>query len=161
MWRGLREGAYSWAEGVLSVTSSTPPTPEEIQARADEFIGHVTIQDMNRYSQLAGEYLRARQNLQQLGEGGQITGDAIFSPPWSKTVGNPAVPTRYRLRVQREIEVRGFTRITRTEWATYEFSGPITSIADLLNQANTLFAQADYNARASINQILDYSIETV
>lgn len=161
MWGALHDAARSWAEGVLRVTQAATPTAEQIDAAARGLIGRVTIQDMNRYSALAGEYLRARQNLQQLGETSQIEGTAIFQPPWSTTTGNPAVPTRYRIRVLRSITVRGFTQIQREEWATYEISSPLTTVADALNQANQLFAQADYNSRASINQVLDYSIETV
>lgn len=161
MWSSLKTAANDWAKGVLSVTSAVPPTDEQITATAHQLIGHVTIQDMNRYAQTVGEFLRAKQNLQELGTDYQITGDAIFSPPWSKTADNPAIPTRYRIRVLRSITVRGFTHIQRNEWATYELSGPLTNVADALQQANTLFSQADYNSRASINEILDYQIETV
>jgi hypothetical protein len=161
MWNGLRRGAYSWVERTLRVTSPTPPTVEEITAKANEFISHVTILDMNRYTKLAGEFLKARNNLHSLGPGDQIDGPSIFTPPWAKTADNPAVPTRYRIRVLRSIEYRGFTRINRDEWASYELTGPITSIQDAIDQANTLFSQADYNSRTSINAILDYSIEVV
>jgi hypothetical protein len=161
MWNALRQGANSWAASVLNVTNPTPPTDAAIAAKAQELIGHVTIQDMNRYTSLAGEYLRAKQNLHQLGTDLQINGNAIFSPPWATTVGNPAVPTRYRIRVLRDITVRGFTSIQRNEWSTYEISGPLTNVADALNQANTLFSQSDYNSRASINAILDYTIEAI
>jgi hypothetical protein len=161
MWSTLRTAASDWAQGVLSVTSAVPPTAEQISAKAAQLIGHVTIQDVNRYSKTVGEFMRAKQNLTNLGTDYQITGDAIFSPPWARTAGNPAIPTRYRIRVQRSIMVRGFTQIQRTEWATYEITGPLTNVADALQQANTLFSQADYNARASINDILDYSIEII
>jgi len=161
MWNGLRSGAYSWAEGVLNITSAEPPTPEQITAKAQQLIGHVTIQDMNRYTKLAGEYLRAKQNLQTLDPGQQITGNSIFVPPWNNTADNPAVPTRYRIRVLRSITVRGFTQIERNEWSTYEITSPLTNIEDALNQANTLFAQTDYNSRASINEVLDYTIEAI
>ena len=161
MWSSLRTAAENWAQGVLSVTSAVPPTAEEISATARQLIGHVTIQDMNRYSKTVGEFLRAKQNLKAGGHDNQITGDSIFNPPWSKTGLNPAVPTRYRIRVQRSLTFRGFTHVPRVEWATYEISGPLTSAADALDQANTLFSQADYNSRVSINGILDYSIEVI
>ena len=161
MWSALHDAANSWASGVLSITSPTPPSAEEIQAKASQLIGNVTVQDMNRYSKTVGEFLRAKQNLQSLDPTSQIGGESIFNPPWATTTGNPAVPTRYRIRVLRSITVRGFTQIQRQEWATYEITSPITSVADALAQANTLFGQADYNARASINEILDYTIEAV
>lgn len=161
MWQSLREGAYSWAQGVLSITSATPPTEAEIQAKGQELIGHVTVMDMNRYVSKVGEYLRAKANLQLMDPEHQITAASIFTPPWAQTVGNDAVPTRYRIRVLRSITVRGFTRIERQEWSTYEITSPITSLADALTQANTLFSQSDYNARAEINEVLDYSIEAI
>ena len=160
MWQSLREGAYSWAEGILSVTSVTPPTEAEIQAKGAELIGHVTILDMNRYTKLAGEFLRARENLQALGPNDQITGNAVFTPPWSQTAGNPAVPTRYRIRVLRSLTYGGIN-VTTQKWSTYEITSPITSTADALDQANSLFNGADYNRSAGINAILDYSIEAI
>lgn len=161
MWSSLRTAATEWATSVLAVTSTGPPSEADIAAKAHQLIGHVTVQDMNRYAKTVGEFLKSRRNLAALGSDLQITGDAIFQPPWATTVGNPAVPTRYRIRVLRSITVRGFTQIQRQEWATYEISAPLTNVADALQQANTLFAQADYNARASINDILDYTIEAV
>lgn len=161
MWNALKVGAYNYAEGILNVTSATTPTDEEIQQAASGLISHVTIQDMNRYVSLAGQYLSAKANLHALGPGDQIPGNAIFSAPWAATAGNPAVPTRYRIRVLRDITVYGFTAINRQEWGTYEVTSPLTTAADALLQANQLFSQAKYNSRASINDVLDYSIEVV
>jgi len=161
MWSAIHSAANDWASGVLAVTNPTPPTPEEISAKAQQLIGHITIQDVNRYSHTVGEFLRARANLASLGPQEQITGNAVFNPPWARTTGNAAVPTRYRIRVLRSITVKGFTSINREEWASYEVTGPLTSAADALNQANSLFSQSDYNSRASINSILDYTIEAI
>jgi hypothetical protein len=161
MWNALRTGAYNWASSVLNVTSPTPPTVEEITNAANGLISSVTVTDMNRYASLAGQYLRAKNELAALGPNDQIPGTAIFSPPWANTADNPAVPTRFRIRVLRDITVHGFTAINRQEWATYELGGTLTTLNDAINAANTLFAQADYNARADINSVLDYSIETV
>lgn len=161
MWNALKTGAYQWAQSVLSVTSDNPPTPGEIQDAADGLISHVTILDMNRYASLAGQYLAAKNNLAALAPGDQIPGTAIFNPPWANTADNPAIPTRYRIRVLRDITVHGFTAIERQEWRTYELGGTLTSIEDALATADQLFSQADYNSRASINQTVDYVIETV
>jgi hypothetical protein len=161
MWSALKEGAYNYAASVLNVTSATTPSDAEIQAAAQQLIGHVTITDMNRYSALAGQYLSAKANLQAIAQNQQIEGNMIFSPPWATTVGNPAVPTRYRIRVLRDITVFGFTQIQRQEWSSYELGGVLTTTGDALGLADQLFNQADYNARAQINSILDYSIETV
>lgn len=159
MWNALQSAATSWASGVLSITSVQPPTEAEIALQAQSLIGNVTIQDMNKYTQLAGQYISAKNNLMALSPEQQILGSEIFTPPWSQTAGNPAIPDRYRIRVLRDITVAGFTKIDRQEWASYELSGPLTSPIDALQAADQLFEQADYNARASINTTVEYSIE--
>jgi hypothetical protein len=161
MWNALRDAAYSQAASILNVTSAEPPSEEEVQSAAANLIGHVTVQDMNRYSSLAGQYLSAKANLEALGQDNQIVGTAVFNAPWSTTASNPAIPTRYRLRVLRDITFSGFTQVQRQEWATYELGGVLTTVGDALTMADALFNQADYNSRASINATLDYSIETV
>lgn len=161
MWDSIRTGAASWAEGVLAITSPTPPTADEIAAKAQQLIGGVTIQDVNKYTALAGDFLRAKGNLAAQGLEQQILGTSIFTPPWSTTAGNPAVPDRYRIRVLRDITVHGFTAINRQEWSTYELAGQLATAGAALQYANTLFGQADYNSRAEINAVLDYSIEQV
>jgi hypothetical protein len=161
MWSGLRSGAYDYAAGVLNVTSAEPPSEAQIQAAANSLISNVTVTDMNRYVQLAGQFLTAKQNLFNAAPYAQIEGSMIFDPPWATTSGNPAVPTRYRIRVLRTLTVHGFTTNIRNEWATYELAGPLTSIQDALNYANTLFNQADYNKTADIFSVNDYTLETV
>jgi len=161
MWNAVKDAAASWAEGVLNVTSATPPSALEIQDMAHNLIGGVTIQDMNRYVKEAGSFIAAKTSLQNLSATDQITGQQIFTPSWNVTGDNPAIPTRYRINVLRDITVHGFTAIERTEWASYELTGPLTTIEDALNQANNLFQAADYNSRADIKNVLDYSIETI
>lgn len=161
MWNALRSGAYDWASSVLNVTSPEPPTEQEIVDAANGLIAHVTVTDMNRYAQLAGQALRAENVLASLAPNEEITGNAIFNPPWATTADNPAVPTRYRIRVLRDITVHGFTAINRQEWATYELGGTLTTIQDALTKADLMFVNADYNARADINSTLRYTIETV
>lgn len=161
MWDALRSGAEAWASGVLNITSPGVPTQAEIEAQAQQLIGHVTVQDMNRYTQLAGQFITAKNNLAAQGLEEQILGTSIFTPPWSTTAANPAVPDRFRIRVLRDITVKGFTAINRQEWATYELAGELTTAGAALAYADQLFNQADYNARASINSTLQYSIERV
>ncbi len=157
MWQSLREGAYSWAAGHLNITSATVPTEAEIQAKAQELIGHVTIMDMNKAVAQVGEWMRAKQNLQQLSPTDQIDAKAIWVPKWNDTADNPAIPTRYRIRVLRSISYRGIGTGAE-KWAEYEITSPLTNINDALDQANTLFSRANYNRSASINAILDYEI---
>ena len=161
IWGGLRQGAYDYAESVLNVTSPSSPSVADIRAAADSMLSHVTILDVNRYTQLAGQFLRAKQNLMDASPYEQITGGMIFDPPWATTSTNPAIPTRYRIRVNRSLIVHGFTTIERDEWATYELAGPLTSVEDAINYANTLFNQAAYNKTADIASVNQYTLETV
>lgn len=161
VWAGLRDAASIWASGVLGVTSAGPPSEEEINAAASQLLGGVTIQAVSKYRSLAGAFVQAHENLLDTDLYAQIEGNAVFRPPWANTIGNPAVPERYRLTVQRSITVFGFTQIQRTEWATYELASPLTSLQDAFNAANTAFNAADYNSRARIDSILDYNIQAV
>lgn len=159
MWDALRSGAYNYAASVLSVTSAEPPTPEEIQNAANGLISHVTVTDVNRYASLAGASLRASNSLMALNPNDQITGESIFSPPWANTADNPAVPTRYRIRVLRSVTEFGF--LNSQKWSTYELGGMLTTVQSALTKADLLFTQADYAANVEINETLRYSIEVV
>lgn len=160
MWQALREGAYTAAQNYLNMVSPTVPTEEEIQDKGQELIGHVTIMDMNKYTQIAGEALRAKASLQSQSADEQILGESIWTPPWSRTAGNPAIPTRYQLRVLRSITYRGIN-VTEEKWSTYEITSPLTTVQDALDQADALFHRARYNNSAGINAILDYSITAI
>jgi len=161
LWDTLNSAAYDQAATTLALTSTTPPTELEIQSAAKALIGNVTIQDMNGIAKDLGSWMSARQNLQSQGLYDQILGQSIFTPSWSTTAGNPAVPDRYRIRVLRDITVRGFTTIQRQEWASYELEGPLTNVIQALAQADARFTSADYNVRASINNVISYEIEQV
>ena len=161
MWNALRTAARSWAEGVLNVTSSTSPTETMINAKAQDLIGHVTIQDMNRYVKTAGEYIAAKTRLHELGPNDQISGREVFRAPWATTTDNPAIPERYRIKINWQLQYKGFTTVQRNEWATYELSGSLTNAQDAIDRARSLFSQAKYNRGATIQSVLDYSIEAV
>lgn len=161
VWAGLRQSANDWARSVLSVTVGPDVSEDDIAAKASQLLGHVTITDVNNYRSLAGQALRAKQNLQSLGENDQIYATSVFRAPWAQTADNPAIPTRYRLRVLRSITVHGFTDIERQEWASYDLGASLTTIADMLAQADRAFNSADYNRTADINETLDYSLEAI
>lgn len=161
IWDAVHQAAESWVAGVLGTTQTSPPTEAEIALRASSLLSNVTIQDVNYWNQQAGNYLRAQQALMGQEQDAQITGAGVFSSPWATTESNPAVPTRYQIRVLRDLTFHGFTSVNRQEWATYELTGPLTSVQDALDQADALFSQAKYNNRMTINETLQYSIVTV
>lgn len=161
VWQTIRDNADAVSAQTLSITLGRDPTGDEIADASKLFLKGVGIQQVNQARQYAGQIVEAHGALSNADPNEQITADMIAIPPWSITANNSAVQTQYRISVQRSITVRGFTRIEREEWASYNLSGPITSVADALNQANSLFASADYNRSVDINQILDYSIEAI
>lgn len=162
IWSALQSGAQAWAEGVLAITSVQPPTEAEIALQAQQLIGNVTIQDVNRYNQIAGQFIAAKNNLMNLSVEQQIMGSEIFTPPWSTTAFNPAVPDRYRIRVLFDVTVHGFSPIDRQEWSTYELTSPLTSVNDALQQAIALYGRGESKGgRADVNDVLQYSIEQI
>jgi len=161
VWQTLRDAASNAASGSLSIQLGRQPTDQEVADTAAGILRGVTVQDVSRARGAAGQMASAHAALISHDPTAQITGDMIAVPPWSKTADAAGVRTQYRIRVNRSITVRGFTQITKEEWAAYNLSGPITTVADALAQANAMFVGADYNRATSINDILDYTIETV
>lgn len=161
IWSTIKGAANDWASSTLAVTAGENVTDQMIADKVTQLIGHVTIQDVNQYRSIAGQAARAQQVLEGLAPNEQITAGAIFQAPWAKTADNPAIPTRYRIRVLRNITVSGFTAIEREEWATYDLGSVLTTTQDALDQADDLFNQAKYNKSASINRTLAYTIEAI
>ena len=161
VWSSLRSAATDWATSVVSVTAGAAGYDEAVSTAAQTLLQGVTIQDVNTYRAIAGAAVRAKNNLQSAAGTEQIVGTSIFQAPWSVTGDNPAIPTRYRLRVLRNITVKGFTQVERNEWASYDLGINITSVDDAIKMANDAFNREDYNKTASINSVLDYSLEVV
>ena len=160
MWQSLREGAYSWAENYLTLTGTTKPTEEQIQAKGQDLIGHVTIMDMNRYVKLAGEAISAKNALHAMQPGTQIEGNAIWRPPWATSGGTDGRFEKYRIEIQRSITYRGIN-VTTTKWSSYEITSPLTTVEDALAQADSLFQQAKYFRSVGNYSTLDYRITKI
>lgn len=161
VWAQLRASAQSWAEGVLSTTLGRTPTDDEVNASASQLLRGVSATDVSRWRGIAGKAVTAHNNLLALNEGDQITGSAVFTPPWSVSANNVGLPETYRVRIQWDIEFRGFNTISRTEWATYDLNGPLTNVQDVISQAMAGFSAAEYNNRATVTNVRDYVVETV
>lgn len=161
VWQTIRNSADEASAATLSIALGRQPTGEEIADASASLLSGVGILQVNAARAAAGQLVSAHAALTSADPSAQISADMVGIPPWSITANAGGVRTQYSIHVQREIVVHGFTDITRQEWATYNLSGPITSVADALNQANSLFGNADYNRNVDINQILDYSIEAV
>ena len=161
VWQTLRTAADSAASASLSISLGREPTTEEVATASGQILRGVGVQQVNQARAAAGQMVQAHSRLTSSDPNALITAEMIGIPPWSVTADAAGVQTQYRISVKREITVHGFTEITREEWGSYNLSGPITTVADALNQANSLFGNADYNRNVDINQMLDYSIEAV
>lgn len=161
VWQSIREAASTAAQSTLGITLGRLPTESEVADASAAILSGVTVQAVSQARGIAGQMVSAHARLVGSDPNSQITADMIGTPPWSVTANAAGVQPQYRMSVKREIVVHGFTEITREEWATYNLSGPITTVADALAQANSLFAAADYNKSVNINQILDTTIITV
>jgi hypothetical protein len=158
MWDAFNSSATDFVTQQLGLTSFGSATAEEIAAGVKEMTGNVTIQMMNTYVQLAGQNLRANANLAALELDQQIPGEAIFTPPWSTTGDNPAIPTRYILRVNSSVRDLIAHGAYADQWNSYMISGPLTSMSDLLNRANQLFNQNPSASRYRVGSINAYTL---
>lgn len=161
VWQAIRESATSAATHVLGVVLGRAPTDQEILAGASKYLQGIDAAAVSSARGVAGAMVRAHDNLVARDPATQVLADAIARPPWAITVNQQGIREQYRIRVKRALTFHGFTDVTMEEWATYDLTGPITSVADALATADTLFQQADYNRRTDINQILDYWVEAV
>jgi len=161
VWQTIRDSADTASAATLSITLGREPTGLEIADASALMLKGVNIQTVNHARAVAGEMVAAHSNLTVAGMYDQIDASMIATPPWSQTANAAGISTQYRIHVQRDITVRGFTAINRQEWASYNLTGPITSVADALAQANALFRAARYNSNVDINDILDYTIEAI
>ena len=161
VWQTIRDATDIASASQLSIILGREATGAEIADASALMLKGLNIQAVNQARATAGQMVSAHAALSSADPNEQISGEMIGVPPWSVTSNTAGVQTQYRIHVKREIVFKGFTRVTRQEWASYNLSGPITSVADAIAQANRLFAAADYNTRTEISQILDYSIEAV
>lgn len=161
VWSAIRDSAATIAGSTLGVTLGRTATDAEISAKVADILQGVSATQVSQARGAAGGIVQAHNNLLARGTEMQIMSDSIARPPWSQTADVAGIQEQYRIRIQREITFHGFTDVSRVEWATYELAGSLTSMADAIATANTLFGQADYNRNVSINGILDYSIEAI
>lgn len=143
--------------------SFEPITQAQLEANGAEILRQqgVGIQQVNTYRALAGQWLGAKQNLHASDEVSQVTSGEIFRPPWAQTA-DPAVPDRYRVRVNWQVTPAAGDVFT--SWASYELTAPVTSIADALEQAGQLVAKqptSEMPPGAAVTGVEDYEIEQV
>lgn len=161
IWQALRINAATWqwqAQG-----GGPLPSAAELEAQGREILSQqgVTIQHVNAYRQIAGQWRTARENLQRAGADQQITASEIWQPPWAQTTGAADTP-RYRVRVQWQITAPSGEM--STVWGSYEIGQPITSMNDVIDQARGLAGKkptSDIPLGSKITDVNDYELEQI
>ena len=161
IWSSLRQAAANWYYQSLGITP--PESAAQLESTGASILSGqgVSVQEVNTYRQVAGNWLRAKENLQALNPEDQIPGEAIFTPPWAQTAA-AGVPDRYRIRVNWNWTTDSGEQTN--QWSTYELSGPISSTANSLKQAYSLATGNDCwvaLSNLSTPEVADYEIEQI
>ena len=161
IWSSLRQAAANWYYQSLGITP--PESAAQLESTGASILSGqgVSVQGVNTYRQVAGNWLRAKENLQALNPEDQIPGEAIFTPPWAQTAA-AGVPDRYRIRVNWQWSPEG--EKPTSQWASYELTGPISSTANALSQAQQLAQRSTYWVQltnTATPEATDYEIEQI
>ena len=161
IWSSLRQAAANWYYQSLGITP--PESAAQLESTGASVLAGqgVSVQGVSTYRQVAGNWLRAKENLQALNPEDQIPGEAIFTPPWAQTTA-AGVPDRYRIRVNWNWTTDSGEQTN--QWSTYELSGPISSTANSLKQAYSLATGNDCwvaLSNLSTPEVADYEIEQI
>ena len=161
IWSSLRQAAANWYYQSLGITPPESAAQLE-QTGASVLSGQgVNIFNVNTYRQVAGNWAQAKANLMALNPADQIPGEEIFTPPWAKTTA-AGVPDRYRIRVNWQWSPEG--QEPTTQWASYELTGPISSVNNSLSQALQLAQRSSYwvqLTQSATPVAADYEIEQI
>lgn len=161
VWASLRRAAGTWAWNTAG--KGELPDNATLEANGAQILSQrgVGIQEVNRYRALANEWRSAKESLHRIGREDQIRAEGVFQPPWAQTTSS-AVPSRYRVRVQWEVEPLEGDPFRM--WGAYETSSPLTSLQDLLDQAGALVGKkptSDLPLGAKVTGAADYELEQI
>lgn len=159
VWDALRRTVGQWSYQTQGIGSQPSDTELLDAGRKILSAQGVGIQQVNQYRGLAGEWRGAHETLLNLDPDEQIRGSSIFQPPWAITAAD-GVDNRYQFRVKWQITpVEGDPFV---KWSTYEVDNPLTTVADLLDQAGTKAAGDRYLyllSGGSAPEATDYELE--
>lgn len=161
IWTSLRTAAGTWQARAQGLPQ--PYDPAQLEAAGREILrgAGVNAAAVSGMRGVAGQWRGAKERLHELEPFAQITSREIFVPPWSETA-NPAVPDRFRIRSQWQLESAAGDVFTR--WKSDEITAPLTSVADALALAtNTGPSAAGHGVTLSSTEpvLLDYEIEQI
>lgn len=160
-WAQLRLDTGSWAQQMSG--QGEAPSDAELIAQGQQILSAqgVGIQQVNAYRSIANQWRSAKENLAAMDPADQIQGQSVFVPPWAQTTSG-AVPSRYRVRVEWEVEPTVGDAFTT--WGSYEVSSPLTSLQDLLDQAGALVGKkptSNVPLGARVTGASDYELEQI
>lgn len=161
VWRQLRVAAGAQAFRIAGRGEQPPDSVLEASGQKILQAQGVSVQDVNQFRAVAGQWRAAKQNLLAATRDEQLTAGGIFTPPWARTT-QLGVDARYRVRVQWEVQPLSGDPF-RT-WGTYEVSSPLTSLGDLLDQAGALVGRkpgSDIPLGATVNGAVDYELSQI
>lgn len=161
VWRQLRVAAGAQAFRIAGRGEQPPDSVLEASGQKILQAQGVSVQDVNQFRAIAGQWRAAKQNLLAATRDEQLTAGGIFTPPWAHTT-QLGVDARYRVRVQWEVQPLSGDPF-RT-WGTYEVSSPLTSLGDLLDQAGALVGRkpgSDIPLGATVNGAVDYELSQI
>lgn len=161
VWRQLRVAAGAQAFRIAGRGEQPPDSVLEASGQKILQAQGVSVQDVNQFRAVAGQWRAAKQNLLAATRDEQLTAGGIFAPPWARTT-QLGVDARYRVRVQWEVQPLSGDPF-RT-WGTYEVSSPLTSLGDLLDQAGALVGRkpgSDIPLGATVNGAVDYELSQI
>lgn len=118
----------------------------------------VNAGNVSTYRMVAGNWLRSKVALANTALDEQISGNAVFVPPWATTTSSQ-VPTRIRARVNATWTNQAGEEITG--WKTFEMFGPLTTPGALIDQASALITGSDKYQVSGLVSVNDYELEQI
>lgn len=161
IWSDLRANAASWqfqAQGLAQ-----PYDPAALQDAGREILRAqgINAATVSSFRGIAGQWLGAKTSLADRDPEAQVMASDIFTPPWSRT-SDSAVPSRYRIRTQWQVEPAAGDVFTR--WKADEIDGPIGNLDDVLGGAEPTpdtESGRQILSGATAPVLLDYEIEQI
>jgi hypothetical protein len=157
----MREVATTWASATSRAIYGPDVTDEQIASRAQALLGGVTIQHVNTYRSLAGQYVRAQESAMSKNPADQFEAKDIFVAPWSRMAQTGGAIRQYRANVTFTSTFHGFEQVPLTETRSFLIGPTLTNANDLIAAAKSWYEQLPYNQRLSDVEISSFALEAV
>jgi hypothetical protein len=143
VWAAMRGAAFNTAAFLAGLTASAALGNLGVLGMAASFLAGVNIQDVNQMRAIAGQNIRAAQNLANAPSNYAISSEMIGIPPALGTGEGTGLPQQYSLRVN--FTGTDITGAEVTDWYTIYGIDPSVTRGDLYNTA-----LADAQARTAL-----------